>query len=288
MKPFTGWLAMPAVAMLAATAAVLAVTGAQAQVLTPYEIDQPAIVVSDMDGPYAAMPPGPVQEYGPRLLPAPEVYTVVRDNGFSPLGMPRQRGFVYTIAVINRNGDDGRLVIDARNGRIVRFMPAYLAGDHVSDDLTATYGPVGPPPLQRHGPPRPPVRPPAVGRRRHRAGERLTAFVSEEPGRGAASPRAVPVLLDEFEGRPAAGVPAAARSKLLPAGREDTRRVSPRAPLPLALTHPRPQARQGRWAAADRRRSFEARRAAKGLAHRVSWWSLYRAGVVVGGAGWLR
>jgi hypothetical protein len=160
MKPFTGWLAMPAVAMLAATAAVLAVTGAQAQVLTPYEIDQPAIVVSDMDGPYAAMPPGPVQEYGPRLLPAPEVYTVVRDNGFSPLGMPRQRGFVYTIAVINRNGDDGRLVIDARNGRIVRFMPAYLAGDHVSDDLTATYGPVGPPPRvieARRGAPRPPA-----------------------------------------------------------------------------------------------------------------------------------
>jgi hypothetical protein len=85
---------------------------------------------------------------------------VVRDNGFSPLGMPRQRGFVYTIAVINRNGDDGRLVIDARNGRIVRFMPAYLAGDHVSDDLTATYGPVGPPPRvieARRGVPRPPA-----------------------------------------------------------------------------------------------------------------------------------
>jgi hypothetical protein len=160
MKLFTGWLATPAVAALAATGAVFAVTGVQAQVLAPYEIDQPAIVVSDMSGPYAAMLPGPVQEYGPRLLPAPEVYTVVRDNGFSPLGMPRQRGFVYTIAVINRNGDDGRLVIDARDGRIVRFVPAYLAGDHVSDDLTATYGPVGPPPRvieARRGPPRPPA-----------------------------------------------------------------------------------------------------------------------------------
>lgn len=160
MKLFTGWLALPAVAVLAATGAALAVTSAQAQRLAPYEIDRPAVVVSDLGEPYAAMPPGPVREYGPRLLPALEVYTVVRDSGFSPLGVPRQRGFVYTIAVINRDGDDGRLVIDARNGRIVRFIPAYLAGDHVSDDLTATYGPVGPP-LRvieaRRGPPRPPA-----------------------------------------------------------------------------------------------------------------------------------
>ncbi len=39
------------------------------------------------------------------LLPPQEVYTVVRESGFSPLGMPRQRGFVYTIAVIDRGGE---------------------------------------------------------------------------------------------------------------------------------------------------------------------------------------
>ena len=66
--------------------------------------------------------------YGPALLPPQEVYTVLRENGFSPLGVPQQRGFVYTIAVIDRGGEDGRLVIDARNGRIVRFMPAYRMG----------------------------------------------------------------------------------------------------------------------------------------------------------------
>ena len=62
------------------------------------------------------------------LLPPQEVYAVLRDNGFSPLGVPHQRGLVYTIAVIDRNGEDGRLVIDARNGRIIRFMPAYRYG----------------------------------------------------------------------------------------------------------------------------------------------------------------
>lgn len=160
MKLFTGWLATPAVAVLAATGAAVAVTGAQAQVLAPYEIGRPAIVVSDMDGPYAAMPPGPVEEHGPRLLPAREVYTVVRDNGFSPLGVPRRRGFVYTIAVIDRDGDDGRLMIDARNGRVVRFMPAARMRDDLGDDLGATYGPIGPPPRvieARRGPPRPPA-----------------------------------------------------------------------------------------------------------------------------------
>ena len=89
--------------------------------------DSPYTAVSDVGGPYAAMPPegrAALTATGRRLLPPPEVYTVVRENGFSPLGIPQQRGFFYTIAVIDRGGDDGRLVIDARNGRIVRFVPA--------------------------------------------------------------------------------------------------------------------------------------------------------------------
>jgi hypothetical protein len=87
----------------------------------------------------AAPPPPPRYGYGygyeerspaPALLPATEVYAVLRDNGFSPLGIPRLRGFVYTISAIDRGGEDGRLVIDARNGRIIRFLPAYRMGDN--------------------------------------------------------------------------------------------------------------------------------------------------------------
>ena len=112
---------------------------ANAQVLAPYDAGRsPYAAVSDFGGPYAAMPPdeAPPPGYGPRLLPPTEVYTVVRENGFSPLGIPQQRGLVYTIAVIDRGGDDGRLVIDARNGRIVRFMPAYRMGDNFNGELT--------------------------------------------------------------------------------------------------------------------------------------------------------
>ena len=94
--------------------------------------------------------PLPGYGYGPTLLPPREVYTVVRENGFSPLGIPRQRGLFYTIAVIDRGGDDGRLVIDARNGRIVRFMPAYRMGDNFNEDTPPSYGPARPLPPISH------------------------------------------------------------------------------------------------------------------------------------------
>jgi hypothetical protein len=153
MKLFTGWVMSAGLVFTAAAA--------NAQVLAPYETGRYA-VVSDVEGPYAAMPPDapvPRYGYGPTLLPPQEVYTVVRDSGFSPLGAPQQRGLVYTIAVIDRGGDDGRLVIDARTGRILRFMPAYRMGDNLNEDLTVSYGPVGPlPPTHAvRGGPRPPA-----------------------------------------------------------------------------------------------------------------------------------
>jgi hypothetical protein len=135
MKLFTGWV------MLAGL--VFAAAAANAQVLAPYQIGRPAYV-SDFDGPYAAMPPEaplpPRYGYGPTLLPPQEVYTVVRDGGFSPLGAPRLNGFVYSIAVVDHRGNGGRLVIDARNGRILRFMPASRMGANPSEDLPVAYG----------------------------------------------------------------------------------------------------------------------------------------------------
>jgi hypothetical protein len=162
MKLFTGWVA--------AASLVLSAASAQAQLLAPYEIGKPLTIrVSDIEGPYAAMPEvPPPPRYGrvPSLLPPMEVYTVLRENGYLPLGAPRQRGFVYTIAVIDHGGDDGQLVIDARNGRIVQFMPAYRMGDNFDEDLTANYGPAGPmpPPIQARVP-RPPAPVPHVASR---------------------------------------------------------------------------------------------------------------------------
>ncbi|MGJ4998100.1 hypothetical protein ACQR0Z_27005 [Bradyrhizobium sp. HKCCYLS3077] len=71
------------------------------------------------------------QDYGyaPAFLPVHEVYAILRDNGFSPLGAPRQRGNVYVVAVLDRQGEDGKLVVDARSGRIIRFVPAFQWGE---------------------------------------------------------------------------------------------------------------------------------------------------------------
>jgi len=162
MRLFTGWVMSAGLVLTAAAA--------NAQGLAPYQMGMSPYyaVVSDIGGRYAAMPPdAPVPRYyGPTLLPPQQVYTVVRDSGFSPLGVPRQRGLVYTIAVIDRGGDDGRLVIDARTGRILRFMPADRMGDNLNEDLTVAWGPVGPLPVRPiRGQPRPPALIPHVASR---------------------------------------------------------------------------------------------------------------------------
>jgi hypothetical protein len=149
MKLFTGSLA---------AGLVLLAAGAQAQV--PYgNARSPYAAASDFDAPYAMAPPaipGSRYRYGPSLLPSTEVYAVLRDNGFSPLGIPRLRGFVYTIAVLDRGGGDGRLIIDARNGRIIRFMPAYRMGDQFNEESRVIDGsPGAPPPAHASGSPRP-------------------------------------------------------------------------------------------------------------------------------------
>jgi hypothetical protein len=140
---------------------------ANAQVPGPEVGRSPYAIASDIEGPYAAMPEQVVvPRYGPTLLPPQEVYTVVRESGFSPLGAPQQRGFFYTISVIDRGGEDGRLVIDGRTGRIVRFMPAYRMGDNLNDAVTTSYGPVGPPVSVVRSGPRPPASIPHVASRR--------------------------------------------------------------------------------------------------------------------------
>jgi hypothetical protein len=176
-------------------------------------------------------------------MPATEVYTVLRENGFLPLGIPQQRGFVYTISVIGRGGGDGRLVIDARTGRIIRFMPAHRMGDNFNDDLSGNYGPAGPlpPVVAVRGPPRPPASVPHVASRTPsvpmpkasppRAGEPpkpLAARPASEPAQQSAA----------VQGKPADAAPTAApQQAAAPAAVE----AKP-APPPLAPTQEMPKA----------------------------------------------
>ncbi|WP_439365632.1 hypothetical protein ACNJYD_05720 [Bradyrhizobium sp. DASA03005] len=165
---------------VAAAALALAAGAGHAQVPASGIARGAVIAVSDFDGPYAPPEVAPPPRYGygyeergPALavLPPTEVYAVLRENGFSPLGIPRLRGSVYTIAVIDRSGDDGRLVIDARDGRIIRFMPAadaYGMAPAYDERRVAPYGPqtaLPPPTVIRSGPPRPPASIPHVASR---------------------------------------------------------------------------------------------------------------------------
>src|ERR1700733_7593873 len=162
MKLFRGWVISAGLVLTAATA--------HAQGVSPSGTGGSYTAVSDIDGRYAAMPPeapAPGYGYGPTLLPPREVYTVVRENGFSPLGVPQQRGLFYTIAVIDRNGADGWLVVNARDGRVVRLIRADRMGDNANGELTQQYGPVGalPPVSTIRGGPRPPASIPRVASR---------------------------------------------------------------------------------------------------------------------------
>ena len=194
MKAFRGW---------AVTAGlVFAATAANAQNAAPQQAGPARYqATSDIEGPYANVPPpppvitapaygarpaygpppaygaGPAEygaAYGAPLLPPTEIYAVLRDNGFSPLGVPRLRGLFYSVSAIDRRGDDGRLVIDARDGRIVRFVPAEHFGygggyggygdGYYGGAPRPAYGPVEP--LTRlEGPPRPPASVPKIASR---------------------------------------------------------------------------------------------------------------------------
>lgn len=101
-------------------------------------------------GPSAVIPSSRYARSGPAarpMLPPGQVMSVLRSSGFSPLGPVTQRGWIYTVAALDRTGEDGRLIIDARTGQIIRFIPAQA----VDERMMAVYGPPGPPPVAYAG-----------------------------------------------------------------------------------------------------------------------------------------
>jgi hypothetical protein len=126
-----------------------------------------------VQGPYApevyeerdsyAAPPIRVERtalYPRPVLPPYQVVTIVRSSGYMPLGRVNRRGWVYTMAAAGPRGVEGRLVIDARTGRIMRFVPSLA-------DADIAYGPPPGPPLYQQDyrrAPRPPAPVPRVAK----------------------------------------------------------------------------------------------------------------------------
>ena len=181
--------------------------------------------VSDVGGPYMAPDYVPPRRSA-MLLPPQEVYVIVRENGYAPLGLPQQRGVIYTIAVIDSYGEDGRLVIDARNGRIVRFQPAFRMGDEVAADMPASRPPASVPSPQAAVP----TPPAAVPRPLASAPRRLASRITSVPLPKPTPPRAA---AESMPAAPLAATPASA-----PAPLQQSAAVQPRAaePTPPGLT----------------------------------------------------
>ena len=236
MKLFTGWVLSAGL--------VVAAGAANAQVLAPYEVGALAIqgrvrlrrpLCGDAAG--SAECPAMRRATGRDCCRRTRSTRCCARAGFRRSASRVRRGFVYTISVIDRGGDDGRLVIDARTGRILRFLPANRMGDNFDDALTATYGPPGPPPPvgATRSEPRPPRAVPKVASRTPGC-----RFQSRAPAKRGRWPPTTPAV------QPAQPAPARRSSSRPRRCRRNRpiRRPPARSPLPQPPRPSRPSPRR--------------------------------------------
>ncbi|WP_315835475.1 hypothetical protein [Bradyrhizobium prioriisuperbiae] len=119
---------------VAASVVVLAATAVQAQTIQVQTWGYPDDAVIMRRGPYGALPPGPVRggylddEAYDDAVPSREVVKMVRSLGFKPLGPAVRQRRVYTVSAVSREGQEGRVVVDAYTGRMMRFAPTTAGG----------------------------------------------------------------------------------------------------------------------------------------------------------------
>ena len=57
------------------------------------------------------------------MLPPYEVAAIVRSTGLEPLGRPVRQGQAYAVRAVDEAGEEVRVIVDARLGRIVKVIP---------------------------------------------------------------------------------------------------------------------------------------------------------------------
>ncbi len=205
-----GWrTGLVAAGLLAGMAAHAQVAAAADEIVVPsyeeetYAEPPPAVVYREEDTyavPVRRPPPVEVE-----VLPPREVFAVVRERGFEPTGAIRRRGWVYSVSALGPNGEDGRVVVDARTGRVMRFVPAYAMSPRLSHEIGVRYGRFGQPIEEPRYAPRPPVGVPYSGL--HGAAPRVASR----------TPAAVPVPRPRHATRMAVAKPAVAKATDKPA-----------------------------------------------------------------------
>lgn len=206
--------------------------------------------------------------YGGRLAPPPhdaaldeamppyEVAAILRSTGFLPLGGPVRRGGFYVVAAVHPRGEEGRVVMDAFTGRVVRFVPASDAPrTSRGDEMVLVYQgptfpppdspravapppppaiaarPMGPPPFTAsRGVPRPPAPIPRVASRPPAA-----APVTPRPRPESAPPKPATAQAPPVPA-PVETKPAAPSPQLLPRPLLERDKVQPTQPLPPVQT----------------------------------------------------
>lgn len=187
-------------------------------------------------------------------LPSYEVAAILRSAGYLPLGGPVRRGAFYVVAAVHPGGEEGRTVIDAYSGRVLRFVPALgTARAGRGDEMVLVYQgptfpppdspravappppavaarPMGPPPLITRGVPRPPASIPRVASRTPAA-----APVTPRP-RPQAAPQRPETAQAPPVPAPVETKPAAASPPLVPKPAVEKDKVQPTQPLPPVQT----------------------------------------------------
>jgi hypothetical protein len=83
-----------------------------------------------------------------------EVVPILRARGFRPLSGVTRRGGFYLVQALHPRGAEGRIVLDAYTGEIVRFIPATQMRASRRDEMVLVYqGPTFPPPDALRGAP---------------------------------------------------------------------------------------------------------------------------------------
>lgn len=70
--------------------------------------------------------PGPVPPGYEGGLPPQEVNAIVRSTGLRPLGPPMRHGPAYVVRAIDPDGEEVRVIVNARMGRITKVIPITL------------------------------------------------------------------------------------------------------------------------------------------------------------------
>ena len=124
---------MKRVLLLVVTSAAALAAGSAAKAQTLPAMDSVILASDVVRGDEGRVDENGLVEERPALSPR-AIAQMLLSQGFSPLSPPIRRGPAYVVAVIDPNGDDGRVTVDASSGRIVRFRPIYGPGAMVLPD----------------------------------------------------------------------------------------------------------------------------------------------------------